>query len=452
MKEDIRNILVWVKLHGVPVTDFYKDGLSVIATKIGTPLMLDSYTSDMCLQSWDKSSYARAMIELRADEELKDTIVECPKNIGVGVAKNLKKSSQTSRGVPVGPKVGFKPHKEYRPVPKKATANSSGNKKKCVEPTNEVSNSNPFDVLNTVDNDIELGTNGRTSNSAILVDEDGNPLKKVEYPGDHDSEDEVASVDNHMARSIVKAIKNTLSSLATTSDVTRHSIQSTGNGSMSPYFPHRLIFQWVWRREPRPGPETEELISLVSLLSNLYLSNVEDRWECTIDASRRFTVKGMRSFITSMSHSVSSTVTCWNKVVPLKININTWRVLNGRMATRANLDRRGIDLDSVRCPICDDVVETEEHLFVDCKIARDTWINVLNWWRIPNTTFQSLQDVFQLADDSPLEVKFSRFFDAVIQTTIWSLWRFRNNVIFSLNKPSKDLLFNDIMILSFNWI
>ncbi|GJY84656.1 retrovirus-related pol polyprotein from transposon TNT 1-94 [Tanacetum coccineum] len=31
---------------------------------------------------------------------------------------------------------------------------------------------------------------------AILVDEDGNPLKKVEYPGDHDSEDEVASVDN----------------------------------------------------------------------------------------------------------------------------------------------------------------------------------------------------------------------------------------------------------------
>nr|GEZ25508.1 hypothetical protein [Tanacetum cinerariifolium]GEZ26621.1 hypothetical protein [Tanacetum cinerariifolium] len=34
---------------------------------------------------------------------------------------------------------------------------------------------------------------------AILVDEDGNPLKKVECPGDHDSEDEVASVDNDMA-------------------------------------------------------------------------------------------------------------------------------------------------------------------------------------------------------------------------------------------------------------
>ncbi|GKF74428.1 hypothetical protein Tco_0220760, partial [Tanacetum coccineum] len=34
---------------------------------------------------------------------------------------------------------------------------------------------------------------------AILVDEAGVPLKKVECPGDYDSEDEVASVDNDMA-------------------------------------------------------------------------------------------------------------------------------------------------------------------------------------------------------------------------------------------------------------
>ncbi|GKB93836.1 hypothetical protein Tco_0979973 [Tanacetum coccineum] len=65
-----------VKLHGVPVTAFNEDGLSAIATKIGTPLMIDSYTSDMCMQSWGRSSYARAIIELQADVELKDNIVE----------------------------------------------------------------------------------------------------------------------------------------------------------------------------------------------------------------------------------------------------------------------------------------------------------------------------------------------------------------------------------------
>ncbi|GJX63802.1 hypothetical protein Tco_0296702 [Tanacetum coccineum] len=41
-----------------------------------------------------------------------------------------------------------------------------------------------------------------SSGQAILVDNAGNPLKKVEFPGEYDSEDEVASVDNDMARSM----------------------------------------------------------------------------------------------------------------------------------------------------------------------------------------------------------------------------------------------------------
>ncbi|GJT59169.1 hypothetical protein Tco_1002702 [Tanacetum coccineum] len=64
----------------------------------------------------------------------------------------------------VGPKMAFKPQQEYRPITKKLNASSSGNKKKGVEPTIEVSNSNPFDVLNSVDNDVEFGTYGGTTN------------------------------------------------------------------------------------------------------------------------------------------------------------------------------------------------------------------------------------------------------------------------------------------------
>ncbi|GKE08610.1 retrotransposon protein, putative, ty1-copia subclass [Tanacetum coccineum] len=188
LKEDVSIVPVLVKLHGVPITTFSEDGLSDIATKLGTPLMLDFYTSDMCMQSWGTSSYARAMIELRVDVELKDNIVvampkiteeghytcnirveyewkpprcasckvfghiheECQKNTCDDETKNLKKPSQTFRGVPVGPKVGFKPHKEYRLVFKKPNVSSSGNNKKGVEPTIEVSSSNPFEILNSV--------------------------------------------------------------------------------------------------------------------------------------------------------------------------------------------------------------------------------------------------------------------------------------------------------------
>nr|GEV05359.1 RNA-directed DNA polymerase, eukaryota, reverse transcriptase zinc-binding domain protein [Tanacetum cinerariifolium] len=171
LKEDVRNVLVWVKLHGVLVTAFSEDGLSSIAMRIGTPLMLDSYTSYMYLQSWGMSSYARAIIELQADEELKNTIMvampqimgegyytctvrveyewkpprcscckvfghtqeECPKNIKVGVAKNLKKPSETSRDSSI--------------------------------------NTTIIDKIRKYENLIIDG-------QAILMDEDGNPLKR----------------------------------------------------------------------------------------------------------------------------------------------------------------------------------------------------------------------------------------------------------------------------------
>ncbi|GJT08900.1 retrovirus-related pol polyprotein from transposon TNT 1-94 [Tanacetum coccineum] len=154
------------------------------------PLILKKWHPDVNLLKEDvstipgRSSHAIVMIELRADVELKDNIVvampkitreghytcnvhvenkwkpprcssckvfghtheECPKNTSAGEKKTVKKPSQTSR------------------VPKKSTASSSGNKKKAVEPTIKVSNSNPFDVLNSVDNDVEFGTNGGTTN------------------------------------------------------------------------------------------------------------------------------------------------------------------------------------------------------------------------------------------------------------------------------------------------
>ncbi|GKD24562.1 hypothetical protein Tco_1230776 [Tanacetum coccineum] len=141
---------------------------------------------------------------------------EYPKNIGSDVAKNLKNPSQTPRGVPVSPKVGFKLIKQvYRPLSIKNNVNISGNKKKDVQSRKEVSNSNPFDVLNSVENDVNLGASSTSTTPIVdkidkfekliidgkvtLMDDEGKPLKNVDYLGDHDSEDEVALVDNEMA-------------------------------------------------------------------------------------------------------------------------------------------------------------------------------------------------------------------------------------------------------------
>nr|GEW10321.1 hypothetical protein [Tanacetum cinerariifolium] len=112
LKEDVRTVSVWVKLHGVPVIAFNDDGLSVIATKLGTPLMLDSYTANMCMQSWEFEGKAitHVMSVLSMSGNLLgvrlvrflDIFIRNVRRIQVLA---LKKLSQTSRGVPIGPKI-----------------------------------------------------------------------------------------------------------------------------------------------------------------------------------------------------------------------------------------------------------------------------------------------------------------------------------------------------------
>nr|GEZ80929.1 hypothetical protein [Tanacetum cinerariifolium] len=157
LKEDVGNVLVWVKLHGVLVTAFSGDCLSVIATKLGTTSMLHSYTSDMCMQSW--GICACCMV-------FGHTQKECPKNISTGEMKNLKKTSQTPNGFPVDQKMEFKSTKQvYQPVSKKPTANTSVNKKKKVDYAKEV-------------------------REVTLMDDVGKPFEKVASSCDYDSEDE----------------------------------------------------------------------------------------------------------------------------------------------------------------------------------------------------------------------------------------------------------------------
>ncbi|GJX38544.1 hypothetical protein Tco_0251847 [Tanacetum coccineum] len=217
LKEDVGNFHVWVKLHGVLMTVFSEDGLSDIVTKLGTLLMLESYTSDMCMHSWGRSSYARTLIELQAYIALKDTIVvaipelvgegfymctihveyewkpprfssckvfghrlnECPMKILSNVAKNLNNLRQATRGVLVDPKVSFNSTKQiYRHVSNKNSASTSGKKKQA-------------EVSRQEGNKIDKLERQILDGNIIFVDDDGNPLA---HTGKVDSESEVKVV------------------------------------------------------------------------------------------------------------------------------------------------------------------------------------------------------------------------------------------------------------------
>ncbi|GKE21001.1 reverse transcriptase domain-containing protein [Tanacetum coccineum] len=84
-KDEITKVPVWVKMHKVHVIAYSEDGLSLIATQIGKPIMLDAFTSSMCEDPWGRPGYARALIEVSADKPLKkDVIMAVPEEDGTG--------------------------------------------------------------------------------------------------------------------------------------------------------------------------------------------------------------------------------------------------------------------------------------------------------------------------------------------------------------------------------
>nr|GEV19388.1 hypothetical protein [Tanacetum cinerariifolium] len=67
-----------------------KDGLSVIATQIGKPLMLDAFTSSMCVEALGHINFARALIEISSDTDLKkEMIMAIPDEDGIKYTKEV---------------------------------------------------------------------------------------------------------------------------------------------------------------------------------------------------------------------------------------------------------------------------------------------------------------------------------------------------------------------------
>nr|GEZ45073.1 hypothetical protein [Tanacetum cinerariifolium] len=73
-KDVVTKVHVWVKIHKVLVVAYSEDGLSLIASQIGKHVMLDTFTSSMCKEPWGRIGFARALIEVTAEKELKQEV------------------------------------------------------------------------------------------------------------------------------------------------------------------------------------------------------------------------------------------------------------------------------------------------------------------------------------------------------------------------------------------
>ncbi|GJU48215.1 RNA-directed DNA polymerase, eukaryota, reverse transcriptase zinc-binding domain protein, partial [Tanacetum coccineum] len=147
-----------------------------------------------------------------------------------------------------------------------------------------------------------------------------------------------------------------------------------------------------FRRAPRGGVEQSQFLSMLAKVEGVVLGNSKDRWSWSLSGSGDFSVASVRKLIDDKTLPEVYSKSRWNKVVPIKVNILAWKVKLDCLPTRINISRRGMDIDSILCPICDNAVESTTHIFFTCRIARELNRKILRWWDISYTEVSSYEE------------------------------------------------------------
>ncbi|GJQ91220.1 RNA-directed DNA polymerase, eukaryota, reverse transcriptase zinc-binding domain protein [Tanacetum coccineum] len=159
---------------------------------------------------------------------------------------------------------------------------------------------------------------------------------------------------------------------------------------------------------------------------------VEDKWRWTLSGDGEFAVKELARLIEEkvLRVEIGGHEMLWNNLVPKKVNVFVWRDLRGRIPVRVEVDKRDMDLDSVLCSCCNDIVETCAHSLVTCDLAMSVWIKVFNWWKVGIVNSFTIEEVFLDSGGVNVPISLSRVWQAIIWTSGYYIWKERNARVF----------------------
>ncbi|GJU14888.1 RNA-directed DNA polymerase, eukaryota, reverse transcriptase zinc-binding domain protein [Tanacetum coccineum] len=211
-------------------------------------------------------------------------------------------------------------------------------------------------------------------------------------------------------------------------------------------------WKWNWSRTNIGVRNMAYLRDLLTEISLIDINVDEDSCVWSIAKDDIFTVGETRRIIDSMLLPSLVPPTSWYKVLPRKVNIFLWRLYLDRLPHRLNLSSRGMDIQSISCPMCNGNVESSSHIFFECDIASEVWRMVRNWCDIPLPSFSSHDQMRSWLCSWQVSKEKNHRVTVIFASLCWWLWRYRNNVTFCAHPMRKSDLFDNIRSSSYNWL
>jgi len=144
--------------------------------------------------------------------------------------------------------------------------------------------------------------------------------------------------------------------------------------------------------------EEESVRECSGLLNNvILLDTVKDSWRWLLDPIHGYSIRGTYRFLTSDNEPTATGATnnVWDKLVPSKVSLFAWRLLQDRIPIKSNLVRcRILQPANNFCVGGCDNIETTFQLFIGCDVFGSVWYLVCHWLGISVVFSGSITDYF----------------------------------------------------------
>ncbi|KAL4567041.1 hypothetical protein LXL04_022612 [Taraxacum kok-saghyz] len=113
---------------------------------------------------------------------------------------------------------------------------------------------------------------------------------------------------------------------------------------------------------------------------------------------------------------------------------------------------RGVFVNSHRCQLCLQEDENTEHVFFRCDFALTVWNWLVSWSGLMSTAPIDFNSFTACADTFNSEPKKFKLLLSLGYSTLWLIWKERNDRFFGKRIKKPMQLADDIQLHSFNWI